>query len=1473
MDAGPGGGSDAARRFYWGTGAFVPSNGLCGTSCDGWGKVGRGLAAVLTRRSSSDYVLFEAGLLQSQIESLCSLMPPGLGCHHVEFCQGDRHFVQPEDRSYSKESSKEFRRGEDGPTKEAATEVCQEAKEAGRSGLLSRNGPSKKGVFQGRLNSKHGHDPSGTFEQPSVPGLDPARDAFNEKSSSSRGPSTSSPTWERLQTFSTTSWCSTLVRRVISSRTPFAEFLKISLQAVRSPQVAPAKTLFPLPSPGVVLPAQKRSGARERRRKAFNLAFHTVVMALNYWHADFKFLPLSSISCSPSEAQSTALANIRKFLKIFGSFQENISIPASGRRSTTLISLLADLSDFLTWQGLAGDSYMRGFPGAAGGLQEVIDVPTDLTKAPELVPYRQLQPDRLKISGTASWDPSDFLSDALWMAFQEPASLLWTSELPPQDFPDLDKEHYDSVLQLAKVWDARGLLKLVRKPSGWHWRDGAMRFFNCYKSVDNDRMIGDRRIRNWQEGTLPGVSRALPNACQFSLLEIDPKKERLSICVSDRRDFYHQFKISDKRSDTNCLWPPLHEKDLAGLSAFEELRSQRSTRPSYDRGVHGDFLGGDRPFSRKDESSQSVLVACFQSIPQGDHLGVEFATDSHRNFLSRGGLLCPSEELRADSVWPGKDLVQGLVIDDYYAVSVEKADGAPDILRKPKAVSCFQRAKGLYKEAGLLGSDDKDVVDAQKAKVTGGELDSSPETRRLGMTTLAAPLKKRLALSFISLELARLPCTTDALHLCLLGGWTHALMYRRPFMSLVEKSYKAVDAGSVSQDHPKLVPMTRGVAEELVLMAVLAPLMVTDLAPEFSEKVYATDASDAKGAFVSAEVSEDIVQALWRTGRKKGGYHRLLTREEALIRKLDPTKEEPIFEHECMNMSPERPRAHRFHFIEICGGSGKVSRAMSNRGWTVGPVLDLDSSHFFDLRGMRSMQWIFHLLESGLLDSFMVEPPCTTLSPAQHPASRGYDCPRGYDPQEPKTFAGTQLGLHAVALIFKAALHGALGLLEQPRKTKMKKLPEWQWLVENGWAHEEWLAACAFGSPHLKEFIFLACGLETAPLHRTCSRDHEHIQIAGKFTKPSAVYPDALAEALATCFEKALLKKLRREKDLEPSVAGLESVLCNDVLLSADWKVEESWSWRKPSHINLQETSSACKLLKRLAIREPCTRQVVIMDSNVGLSALVKGRSPSFGLRRHLRRAGALIVAGCLYPSYHFGPTRWNVADCPTRDLAFPEKSKSALSTYKNFEEYMALASVQPVSRWAANWLRLFTLLRDAPLSWKLPGSAWRFAGVSFKHHPCLWGVQRPHHRQLDYDQTLGYPGEGPLPRTLKFWLLFLDFGGFWILDFSGFWTSSLALTLAWPQHCSSLSQDFSCQFFPGLSVDSKIPQVRSIVRSRWTSFVVGCSSLVPGAVATPSHGPQETEGICRELQDVRARSSRRAGQCLSKLRRSETSS
>ena len=112
--------------------------------------------------------------------------------------------------------------------------------------------------------------------------------------------------------------------------------------------------------------------------------------------------------------------------------------------------------------------------------------------------------------------------------------------------------------------------------------------------------------------------------------------------------------------------------------------------------------------------------------------------------------------------------------------------------------------------------------------------------------------------------------------------------------------------------------------------------------------------------------------------------------------------------------------------------------------------------------------------------------------------------------------------------------------------------------------------------------------------------------------------------------------------------------MCNAVVLSQQWKTVATWRWKKPRHINIQGSQVVEGFMKRLALTEPKSRHVDALDSNVGLCSLVKGRSSSRGLQ--------LTLCRIPLPSLqHFAPTRWNLADHPTRDTDIPSPLPSGV--------------------------------------------------------------------------------------------------------------------------------------------------------------------------------------------------------------------
>lgn len=113
-----------------------------------------------------------------------------------------------------------------------------------------------------------------------------------------------------------------------------------------------------------------------------------------------------------------------------------------------------------------------------------------------------------------------------------------------------------------------------------------------------------------------------------------------------------------------------------------------------------------------------------------------------------------------------------------------------------------------------------------------------------------------------------------------------------------------------------------------------------------------------------------------------------------------------------------------------------------------------------------------------------------------------------------------------------------------------------------------------------------------------------------------------------------------------------------------------------------------------------------LLDSRVAKGALAKGRSTSDGLLKVCRRAAALQLAADIDPGWNFAPTRLNVADDPTRHLKIREK---AGSSFRGLFGQKALQSLHSVglSRWAANWIRLFILASAFVTSNGFPLEPW----------------------------------------------------------------------------------------------------------------------------------------------------------------------
>lgn len=96
------------------------------------------------------------------------------------------------------------------------------------------------------------------------------------------------------------------------------------------------------------------------------------------------------------------------------------------------------------------------------------------------------------------------------------------------------------------------------------------------------------------------------------------------------------------------------------------------------------------------------------------------------------------------------------------------------------------------------------------------------------------------------------------------------------------------------------------------------------------------------------------------------------------------------------------------------------------------------------------------------------------------------------------------------------------------------------------------------------------------------------------------------------------------------------------------------------------------------------------LDSAVCRGALSKGRSASRALQPGLKRACAFCVGSDLYPRWPFSPTRLNVADDPSGDVAIRDPSSPSIVKAIGLKRATMITS--GLRRFAANWVRLVVL-------------------------------------------------------------------------------------------------------------------------------------------------------------------------------------
>ena len=397
LDSEPCYGCCCIQRLRSHTGVLGDPDGMFGAVCHGW-QLECCLCAELAGGASSSALHGEDVTRRCGVKAICAASTACMGGHSPVVPERGRALVNQEGRDPGQ--SPAFTKGRRGTDRnpEAAAKVPEKA-----VGGCTVEWPKAQGITpESSQGSMQGlpHQMHSLGRPPKIKG-----DRHNPRASSGNlgDPvgSRNNPHASRIDMeVSYPKWCAMLVSLVLKTRTPFAAFVARSIRLSRLPRRPEVSTpaFFPIPLPLAIWSRMpEKCSAKKRHSIHLSRATFVIIAALNFWHSGGKVCDEDIFWRVPNASHRRLYQKVRDLIKSDGP-ATSFSLPKAGRRFPELVSRLDELSVFLTAIGVSSNPYEKSFAGA--------EIPKDDSAMPELQPFSDLNPDRLVLHGTGSWDIS-----------------------------------------------------------------------------------------------------------------------------------------------------------------------------------------------------------------------------------------------------------------------------------------------------------------------------------------------------------------------------------------------------------------------------------------------------------------------------------------------------------------------------------------------------------------------------------------------------------------------------------------------------------------------------------------------------------------------------------------------------------------------------------------------------------------------------------------------------------------------------------------------------------------------------------------------------------------------------------------------------------------------------------------------------------------------------------------------------------
>ena len=511
----------------------------------------------------------------------------------------------------------------------------------------------------------------------------------------------------------------------------------------------------------------------------------------------------------------------------------------------------------------------RGYFAGGGSSREHADLeapwrcgqPAGELSAETLITAKPIEPTRLSFPGPPSFKPEKYFDARTAEIFRSPLDYATDFQQYKFEVPKVKVNgSVPAKLELYKMLAQSGRLRpvsldLQRGP----FVNG---LFTVTKDGDRDRLILDARPPNLLEEARTHWCGSM--AAGATLVDICLHDgEALRFSGLDLRDYFYQFIISEQRTQRNIL---------AGPISLDEAR----------------YVFGDS-FSWPEKK----LGVALGTLAMGDLCACEFAQASHLGLCLQGGVLSEAELVSMRLPIPRQPVMVGIVIDDLVALEKVAFGFSQDDGSRTAADVRIEAALKSYSEAELEHNPKKSFRNSAAGKFWGIEIDGDRGLLRASSARL-------WPLVFLTMRVALLGLSSVKLLECLAGCWVSILTVRRRMLCLLDIIFEPLGL----PDGKQIIRLSPELCDELLAVATLGPLAVTDLRAEFLPMVGASDASSEWMAAVRADLNPTLAEEFGRHCLRRSNWSKLLPPGKAWLRAhgmLDPCDELP---GECYDSHP-----------------------------------------------------------------------------------------------------------------------------------------------------------------------------------------------------------------------------------------------------------------------------------------------------------------------------------------------------------------------------------------------------------------------------------------------------------------------------------------------------------------------------------------------------------------------------------------